>query len=72
MALPGYETPILTSTFNQTEVKQYSMLGIDFIAYTPNSLTTPVTIYVNGLPVTELTVDRTVQTYTYRVDKVED
>ena len=63
----GNSTPIVTSTFRQTTVEQYTPLHIDYIVYNPDSLVSDVTISVNGSPVSVLTgIDRTSHTFDYR------
>ena len=59
-------TPIIASSFNATSMAQYSSVNIEYIAYSPSSLTTPITIKVGGETVATLTVDRTPQVFSTR------
>ncbi len=65
---PLNNTPIIVSSFNETEVKQYTTMHVDYTVYNPASLTAETTIYVNNTQVSKLTVDRTQQVFTYRAD----
>lgn len=65
-------TPIIVSSFNETEVSQYTTLHVDYTVYDPSSLTAPVTITTNGTQAASLTVDRTQQVFTYRADDTGD
>lgn len=58
--------PIIFSNFNTTTANQYTSIIIPYIVYTPRSLTSDITISVNGNIISNQTVDRTQQTYTYR------
>lgn len=62
-------TPIIASTFRESEVSQYTTLNIPYTVYTPNSLSSEVKLYVNNEEVASLTVDETAQTWTYRADE---
>ena len=62
------DLPIIVSSFDTSSVTQYATLVIPYSVYTPGSLTSAVTLYVNNKPVADLTVDRTTQTWTYRAD----
>ena len=66
--VPSRTTPIIASSFNETSLPQYSTVTIPFMVYTPNSLTSDITISANGTVVSTQTVDRTEQTYSYRAD----
>lgn len=66
---PLNDNIIISSSFNQGTVwEQYSLIPIPFQIYDPLSLTTEVTISVNGNIVSEQTVDRSEQSYTYRAN----
>ena len=65
---PMSNDPIVVSSFNKTEVQQYETLLIDYMVYDPTQLEAPVTIYVNDVEVTSLTVNRETKTYSYRTD----
>ena len=60
---------IISSNFEDTTAPQYSSVLIDYMVYTPNYLTSAVTISVNGVVVSEQTVDRTRQKYSLRLDE---
>ena len=62
----GNVTPIITSTFNENTAAQYSSIDIGYIVYNPASLTTPITIKVNGETADSPTVDRTPQLFSTR------
>ena len=65
----GNTTPIIISSFNQSTAVQYTSLNIGYTVYNPSSLTSPVTIKVNGTTVSEVTVDRTEHAFTYRASE---
>ena len=65
---PTSNVPIITSSFNETSLPQYTTVAVPFSVYTPNSLTSDITISVNGSVVSTQTVDRTEQSYSYRAD----
>lgn len=62
------ETPIITSSFNETTKPQYGQILVPYVVYMPNSLTAEIELKVNGLTVSKQTVDRTQQLWTYRAD----
>ena len=64
----GNTTPIIASTFRQTEAEQYATLQIQHRVYDPASLTAAVTYWANGTEVSKGTVDRTEQVWNYRPD----
>ena len=59
-------TPIIISSFNTTEVNQYSSIIIPYRVYTPISDTTEISLYLNDTLVSTQTVDRTEQSFTFR------
>lgn len=63
----GNNTIIVASSFNQTTAQQYDRLSIPFVVYNPAASTAPVTLSVNGEVLSEQTVDRTKQTWNYRI-----
>ena len=69
VALDGSNTPVIISQFNEPEQVQYATITIPYTVYTPDSLTSAVTITVNGKPAASLTVDRTEQTFSYRANE---
>lgn len=64
----GNTTPIITSSFKDTDVEQFVTFAIPWAVYDPSSLTSTVTLYANGVEVNTVTVDRTTQTWSYRPD----
>lgn len=66
VADPQSNVPIISSTWTQTTVTQYETVAIPYRVYTPNSLTSNITLYADDTVVAELTVDRTEQTWSYR------
>lgn len=60
--------PIIASVFRDTSTVQYNTMAIPYTVYTPSSLNSAVELYVNNVRVASLTVDRTVQTWSYRPD----
>ena len=61
-------TPIIACAYNNTNVTQYETINIPYIVYSPTSLTSNITLSVNGITISSLTVDRTQQTWSYRAD----
>lgn len=59
---------IITCDFDKTEISQYQTVYFNYIVYDPVNLTSPVSILVNDKVVSNVTVDRTQQTYAYRAD----
>lgn len=67
----GDTTPIIAVTTPPLSgVEQYSNAITKYRVYNPNSLTSAITLEVEGKEVASLTVDRTEQTWTYRPDTV--
>ena len=64
----GVSIPIIASTFDVVTAEQYTTLSIPYTVYTPSSLSSSVQFYVNDELVSEQTVDRTPQIWTYRAD----
>ena len=60
--------PIIASAFRDNTVVQYTTLAIPYSVYTPASMTSAVELYANNVLVATLTVDRTVQLWSYRPD----
>lgn len=63
---PGNNTPIITSSYDESEAEQYSNIAIKYRVYSPASMTTDVVLAVDGARVNVLTVDRSEQTWSYR------
>lgn len=62
------DTVIITSSFNQTSVKQFASVPIPFMVYDPTSTTAIVRIYANNELVSTQTVGRAEQSFTLRVN----
>ncbi len=58
------ETPIISSSFNMTEVTQYTAIPFTYTVYSPASMMSDIKLYLNGNQISEQTVDRTQQIYT--------
>ena len=68
----GEDAPIITSSYRGTKAEQYASIIIAYMVYNPGSMLAPIHLLVNGREVAALTVDRTLQTWTYRADTVGD
>ncbi|MEI1258315.1 hypothetical protein V8Q34_26680 [Blautia sp. JLR.GB0024] len=66
----GEDTPIITSSYRGTKAEQYASIIISYMVYNPGSMLAPIHLLANGREVAALTVDRTLQTWTYRADTV--
>lgn len=67
----GNTAPIIAVTSPPlTGVEQFSNIVKKYRVYNPASLTSAITLEVDGKVVSNLTVDRTEQTWTYRADMV--
>lgn len=64
----GNNTPVIVSSFRDTDAEQYVTFAIPYAVYNPQSLTSTVVLKANGLDVSTQTVDRTTQTWSYRPD----
>jgi hypothetical protein len=62
----GNNTPIIACAFDNTDVEQYVTIAIPYLVYSPNSLTSQITLTENGETLSNLTVDRTYQIWSYR------
>lgn len=65
----GETAPVITCTFHEKSVDQYSSIPIGFNVYTPGKLTSDIEIKVNGKTVSTQTVDRSYQNFSYRADE---
>lgn len=61
----GNDTPIIACGFTGNAT-QYSTTLIPYIVYSPTSITSSISLAVNGSIVSQQTVDRTVQTWSYK------
>ena len=62
----GNTTPIITTTYKTSTIKQYGTAVIQYIVYTPDALTSAIQLKDGSTVVSELTVDRTRQTWGYK------
>lgn len=62
----GNTTPIIATPFAASVVKQYATVVIPYIVYTPGSLTSEVSLFDGTTLLSERTVDRTQQTWSYK------
>ena len=65
----GNNTPIIASSFRTAEIEQFETLIIPFLVYSPSSTTSSVMLSANGTVVSEQSVGRTRQTWSYRAEK---
>jgi hypothetical protein len=63
----GNNSVIIASTFDLTHATQYDHIAIPYQVYSPAALTAAVTLRANGETVANLIVDRTRQTWSYRI-----
>ena len=63
----GSVVPIVACAFDQAAANQYETLLVEYIAYNPARLTSAVELIANGETAQTLTVDRTRQTWNYRL-----
>ena len=66
----GEDDPIITCNIRETEVAQYTTVHLIYNVYDPTSMMADVKIKLNGEIVSEQTVGRTEQDYSYRADEV--
>lgn len=62
------DDPIIASAFRISDVDQYTTVNIPYRVYTPNSLTSAVALYRGQSKLADLSVDRTEQTWSVRLD----
>ena len=62
------QTPVIGSSFNATDVVQYATVSIPYLVYSPSSQMSDVIIKVGERVVSEITVDRSKQVFSYRVN----
>ena len=65
----GVTTPIISCSYNKNQLTQFETIVIPYVVYSPTSLTSNITMSVNGDAVNQLIVDRTEQTWSFRADK---
>lgn len=64
----GNNTPVIASSFRTAEVEQFSTLLIPYIVYNPATTTSDITLSANGIEISNQTIDRTRQTWSYRAE----
>ena len=64
--------PIVTCSFHEQSVKQYTTIHIGYSVYNPTSMNADVTIKRNGIVISTQTVGRTKQDFAVRMDTVGD
>lgn len=64
----GNNTPVIASSFRTAEVEQFSTLLIPYIVYNPVTTTSDITLSANGIVISDQTIDRTRQTWSYRAE----
>lgn len=60
--------PIISVSYNQTEVEQFSMIDIPFMVYDPKNEPAHVTVRANNVIVATMDVPRTKQHFTYQAN----
>ena len=65
----GGTTPIVSCSYNKNKISQFETIVIPYVVYSPTSLTSSITLSVNGVVVNQLTVDRTEQKWSFRADE---
>ena len=64
----GNNTPVIASSFRTAEVEQFGTLLIPYIVYNPATTTSDITLSANGTVISDQTIDRTRQTWSYRAE----
>jgi hypothetical protein len=64
----GNNTPVIASSFRTAEVEQFGTLLIPYIVYNPATTTSDITLSANGIEISDQTIDRTRQTWSYRAE----
>ena len=65
----GGTTPVVSCAYNNKKITQFETIIIPYIVYSPTSLTSNITLSVNGNIINQLTVDRTEQIWSFRADE---
>ncbi|HAK21968.1 MAG TPA: hypothetical protein DCM58_01480 [Desulfovibrio sp.] len=65
---PLNSTPIIASSYSASSVQQYSTVNIPYTVYSPSSQVSEVAISVDGTVKSRVTVDRTQQVFSTRLD----
>lgn len=66
----GNSTPIIASNFDISAVKQFATVSIPYIVYDPALFSSNIELKENGNAIKTLTVDRTVQKWSYKAEIV--
>lgn len=66
----GNNTPIISCATKEFTTKQYSTTGIVYTVYNPASSTASITLEVDGIKTSTLTVGRTAQTWSFKSSDV--
>ena len=64
----GNNTPVIASSFRTAEVEQFGTLLLPYIVYNPATTTSDITLSANGIEISDQTIDRTRQTWSYRAE----
>ena len=64
----GNNTPVIASSFRTAEVEQFGTLLIPYIVYNPATTTSDIPLSANGTVISDQTIDRTRQTWSYRAE----
>ena len=62
-------TPIISCSYNNNKITQFDTIVIPYVVYSPTSLTSHITLSVNGSVIGQLEVDRTKQNWSFRADE---
>ena len=65
----GNNAPIISVPLDSFETDQYTTENFEYTVYTPNSLVSPIQIYVDNVLQSDLTVGQLPQTFSYRFNK---
>ena len=68
----GNNTPVIASSFRTAEVEQFGTLLLPYIVYNPATTTSDITLSANGIVISDQTIDRTRQTWSYRAEAPGD
>lgn len=68
----GRTETIIASVFRPTAIEQFDTFVIPYRVYNPLSLTAKVVLAESGIDLKELTVDRTEQQWSHRIDNIGD
>lgn len=63
----GNNNILIASNFNQSIVPQFGTVAIEYIIYNPQSINSDISLYINNVLISSQTVNRQLQTWSYRV-----